>query len=128
MTLNNRHRRLPKVWRTAYHSQLDHVKDLLRNVYIVLVDTSPKAMESSFDFAEDMTFPDGTEAAIQAAGMFSSFVKLLSLTLVIGWLSMGPGDALFARPLHGSGLECDDMIQVWMAPRYVPYEYSLIVE
>ncbi|KAI0741221.1 hypothetical protein C8Q76DRAFT_791562 [Earliella scabrosa] len=78
VTLNNRHRRLPKVWRTAYHSQLDHVKDLLRNVYIVLVDTSPKAMESSFDFAEDMTFPDGTEAAIQAAG----------------WLSMGPGDAL----------------------------------
>lgn len=116
--LNHRDRDLPKVWRTGHHSQLDHVKGLLRNVYIVLVDTSRKAMERSFDFAEDLTLPDGTESAINAAGAQYLFSEYRSYTyLALGWLRMGPGDALFARPLYGSGLESDDMIQVWLAPR-----------
>ena len=50
----------------------------------------------------------------------SSFILFASLTdQGIGWLRLGPGDALFARDKYGTGKAEDDIAQVWIAPQLV---------
>ncbi|KAI0706661.1 hypothetical protein C8Q76DRAFT_801057 [Earliella scabrosa] len=101
VVLPNRDGGLPKVWRTNSHVLLEHVRSMVRNVYIVLMDISPGAMQTAYDFADGVVLPDGTRSAVDLAG----------------WLRLGPGDALFARDKYGTGKAEDDIAQVWIAPQ-----------
>ena len=68
VVLPNRDGGLPKVWRTNSHVLLEHVRSMVRNVYIVLMDISPGAMQTAYDFADGVVLPDGTRSAVDLAG------------------------------------------------------------
>ena len=63
--------RLPRFYRVPSHAKVAAGWRVNR-IFVYLQDTSPAAMQEYYKFVSEMTFPEGTDAGIAAAGMISA--------------------------------------------------------
>ncbi|TFK78641.1 hypothetical protein K466DRAFT_606793 [Polyporus arcularius HHB13444] len=98
VSLPSRDPRLPTFYEFKEHAQVPAAVVGRGRIFVYVHDTSEAGNLKYYDFAKDLTFPDGTEEAVTAAG----------------FLKLRPSDFVFARSAHGSGAEEDDHPVVWV--------------
>lgn len=123
VSLPSRDPRLPTFYEFKEHAQVPAAVVGRGRIFVYVHDTSEAGNLKYYDFAKDLTFPDGTEEAVTAAGMSPCLLILVSVSRprFEGFLKLRPSDFVFARSAHGSGAEEDDHPVVWVTGRYVSH-------
>jgi hypothetical protein len=98
----NRDPSLPVLFEVPDHP-LRHSNQHPGKNYVYIQDTNPDALEKLWEAGQRIKIPQGTRKELGSSG----FLDLL------------PGDAVFARDLHGSQRPEDDVIQCWLTDRFV---------
>jgi hypothetical protein len=93
---------LPVIYEVPDHP-LRHSNQHPGKNYVYIQDTNPDALEKLWEAGQRIKIPQGTRKELGSSG----FLDLL------------PGDAVFARDLHGSQRPEDDVIQCWLTDRFV---------
>lgn len=119
LQLPNRHCLLPDIYQVRNHIKAPRYGSYLGKLYIALIDSSPGHINKVAQYLETAQCPNGTAEGIIESGIVHSDISILSVLTKFntGYLTLRPGDCLFARDLRGSLSEADNRIQAFVTPR-----------